>query len=431
MKFFFAVLTLSLNCQLAYSQAPSLTLEEALQTVYASHPEIIKATERVRQYSYYTTEAKRRFFPSLEVSANFDKNNYFSDPTQSYSVGFSQEVWDGGYGPTVRQNVRRQMAEENRARSIKQTIALETINSYLDLVKAQAALAAQKSQFEVVSKVYADAAFAYKMGLVGKQTFFEAEAEYLKGQYLVTSAEGGAQTACYTLLSILGSQNPEICANPAPVTKPEITMPSSPGDAIKAALENRPEIWIDANLLEAAKAGQKLARSEFFPKVLVSASYGYSNSPFRGGFGSFPQDGTMPGLELEQDWSAGVAIKIPLFDFGKKKQKLKAAEAAVAQAEQDKQTTIRKISADVQSRLVAVNTALSSYASAESGQKSALNSLETSLAAYKLGSLSLTNLMLRVAEKAAADVRLTEAMANVTQSLYSLQVALGSDIEAK
>lgn len=431
MKVLLTALALTLVTQLAQSQTASLTLEQALQMVYANHPEIVKAEERVKQYSYYTAEAKRRIFPALEASAQVDKNSYFSDVTQSYSVGFSHEVWDGSYGPTVRQNARRQMAEENRARSIKQVIALETVSSYLELIKMQAALTAQQSQFEVVSKVYADAAFAYKMGLISQQTFYEAEAEYLKGQYQVTSAEGAAKTACYKLLSILGSQNPELCVSPASVSKPEFPLPTSPNEAIKTALENRPEVWIDVNLLEAAKAGQKLARSEFFPKILVSASYGYSNSPFRGGFGSIPTGGTMPGLEFEEDWSAGIGIKIPLFDFGKKKQKLKAAEAAVAQAEQDKQATIREIAANVQSRLVAVNTAVSAYASAEGGQKAAQNSLEASLAAYRLGTLTLTNLMLRVAEKTAADVRLTEAQANVTQAVYSLQIALGSDIEVK
>lgn len=400
---------------------PSLTIDDAISMTLASSPDIAKANERVKEYSYYSEIAKKKLFPSIEATAGYSYDEQ-KNGIQNYAIGFSQNVWDGTYSANIKLNVMRQLAEEQRARTIRRAIVVTTVSKYLNLLKAQGALNSSQAQFDAVKRVYNQVGAAWTLGLVSDQLKYEAEAEYKKGELQLQEAQGKTKVACIDLLVLMGVPEKRfLCTSPEAITPPDFLIPATDDEAIKLALENRPEVAIDAALIESAKAGKALARAEFYPKISVGVQYGVTDSPFSSGFGG----GLSPTDGLHEDWALGVTAKIPLFDFGKKKQAQAAAASKVLQAEDDLRSTQRQVTSQVLSDIVNLNTAKQGIATAEAGELAASNLYRESMNAYKLGSLSLTDLLSRVASLSLAQQKTLEAKYNFVQTVINLKTSLG------
>jgi multidrug efflux system outer membrane protein len=87
-------------------------------------------------------------------------------------------------------------------------------------------------------------------------------------------------------------------------------------------LERRPDVASDERALAAASARIGVARAAFFPSLSLTAS---------GGFAS-PRLGDLTRSE-SQIWSIGPSVHLPIFEGGRNRSRLEAAEAAYRGAE--------------------------------------------------------------------------------------------------
>lgn len=403
---------------------PTVDLNLALNKMLDTSSEIYSAEKRVEEYQYYTDIAKKKIFPDIDATATYnhstDASNY-----QNYTVGFQHVIWDGTYKNNVKMNVFRQLAEEHRLRAVRTAMVVQTTARYTNLLTAQGQLQARTAHYDALKKVYDQVESAYKMGFTDKQVMYEALAQLKKGQLALQDAKGKARVACLGLLEVMSESDLNLCMNPAPIDDLEFNPPSDTKEAVVIALKNRPEVAIDLSLIEVAKMGQAIARAQFYPKVIVSANYGYSNAPFGGGVPTMPGIPSGPG-GFEKG-NVGVGVTIPIFDWGKKKKAKKAAEAKVQQAQADLVSTQKKITTEVLSNLVGLETSVLNVETAQAQLEASKNLYENALISYKLGTTSLTDLFQYLTDYIDADHGLLLAQYGLYMNLVYTKASLGFD----
>jgi outer membrane protein TolC len=147
---------------------------------------------------------------------------------------------------------------------------------------------------------------------------------------------------------------------------------------LKQAVASRPELVSQDHEIRASERLEESARKAVFPRIDLRASaiqYG-SNTPV--GFPqligkllpSFPANVPSPG-NAATDWVIGVHVSFPLFDGGRRKGQIQAAQAQLEQSRLARQQLHFRISREVR-------TALADLESAESRVKSLRDSVTES-----------------------------------------------------
>ena len=102
---------------------------------------------------------------------------------------------------------------------------------------------------------------------------------------------------------------------------------------LNVALMSREEIKSLEKLIDLSESKEKIAFSEYLPKIGLIASYMYSNPDFLNGFEK----------EFAGSWNVGVTMKIPIFHWGEQKQKVQTAKSERLIAEMKLDDTREKI----------------------------------------------------------------------------------------
>lgn len=194
----------------------------------------------------------------------------------------------------------------------------------------------------------------------------------------------------------------------------------SPEDALRLALERRPDLRAAQLNLEAAEAGVQLARVQALPDVSVFAGYAYGRSGF---------DDTPVGPLVDEDKlvNAGVAVSLPIFDRG---QAGKAeAAAAVEQAERMRELTEQRVRSDVESAVARYRSADSAVDVFRQGviERSEAN-VRTMRAAYEAGAFSISEFLAERRRLADAQREFTEALTERAIALIDLQASVAEPI---
>ena len=135
------------------------------------------------------------------------------------------------------------------------------------------------------------------------------------------------------LILLIGGPLDEDAPPPAPLGAQASAEPLAAGIPSEL-LALRPDIVAAEERLRASRANIGAARATFFPSITLTASSGYSSTQLDG---LFSQDG--------DTWSFGPALRVPIFDLGRRRANVTIAEAreheAVANYELTVQTAFR------------------------------------------------------------------------------------------
>ena len=176
----------------------------------------------------------------------------------------------------------------------------------------------------------------------------------------------------------------------------------------------RPDIVAAEERLRASRANIGAARAAFFPSIALTASSGYSSSELDG---LFSQDG--------DTWTFGPTLRVPIFDFGRRRANVTIAEAreheAIADYERTIQTAFREVADALAGRRYLAEQVDAQQRATEAQRELA----ELARTRYQAGVVSFLEVLdaernLFDAEQALLQVRRAEAA-----NLIALYVALG------
>ena len=201
-----------------------------------------------------------------------------------------------------------------------------------------------------------------------------------------------------------------------------VTVPSAE-DALRLALQRRPDLRAAELSVRVAEAGLRLTRALSLPEVTLFGGYARS----RGGFDTTPVG---PLVDEDQLINAGIGITLPIFN---RNQGAKAeAAAAIEQAQRLRELSESQIRAEVESAVARLRAAEAAIEIFQQGviERSTQN-VRTMRAAYEAGAFTITEYLAERRRLVDAQREMTEVLTERAVAFIDLQAATASPVDTK
>lgn len=263
------------------------SLQDALVKAYQSNPQLLAERANLRATDEEVSQAIAQWRPRITFSSDYSKthtdakndrspSNPLGQPTHlktepwNADITASQTVFAGGRILAQRRQAdARVNAGRARLHATEQSVFLDAIAAYMNVVRDEAVLKLNQSNVELLKKQREAAQARFDVGEITRTDVAQAEARLAAGTAAQTSAEANLKASRLSYERIVGE---------APGTleqKPGVPpIPSSEDEARKVALDSNPNLASARAAENAAEYGVDLAVAQMMPSVRVDASYG-------------------------------------------------------------------------------------------------------------------------------------------------------------
>lgn len=213
-------------------------------------------------------------------------------------------------------NLGKQMAQLNEHLTASEVI-LSTDQAYALLVKAQEMNKVAESYNSVLKELMKNVQSAYKHGLKSKNDVLKVQVKLNESELAIRKAENARRLANMNLCHLIGKPLTETVriSDDFPVMEQQLETQINDITA-------RPEYQLLDKQVAIAKQQVKLSRSELLPQVGIRGSYDYTH-----------------GLKVNEQtlfdkgsFSVMLNVTVPLFHFGERINKVRAAKAQLEQS---------------------------------------------------------------------------------------------------
>jgi outer membrane protein len=326
------------------------------------------------------------------------------DDVYSISLTATQPLFTGGallsaYG-AARHGAR---AGRLGARRTEEMLRYDVTQAYVGLVQAKAALAVMQDMEAQMRRHLSDAEAMYEQGMLLESDVLAARVRMSQVELDRTRAEHLLDLARAGLAFVIGVDlDTEI--EPVDTLEGVAPAPSDLGTLTGSALESRPDLLAAREMASAADNAVSLARSDYFPKLMLSGNYSWDR----------------PNREYEPEfydhWSVTLALQMNVFDWGLTCNRVREARAGLVQAQRSRDMMEESVRLDVKRSSLDLNEAVEAVTIAEKGVLQARESMRVVREAFRNGTATNTDVL-------SAQTALTTAEMNHVSSLAQLRIA--------
>ena len=367
-------------------------LDELEEKASSSNQEIVGAINNFVAARAMVREARAQYFPTL--TSNPSITNARPSPAQfggvraGSSMGVSLSVrsytsyslpFDASWEPDfwgrlrngVRTNVYAAQASAADLENVRLSVQAELAADYYEL-RAQDSL---KEVLDATVNADQDALnhtrAQYKAGLGSEEAVAQAEAQLKAAQAQDTNL--GILRAQYEhAIAVLAGQPPSTFSLPAqshPTNPPPI-----PVGVPSELLERRPDIAAAERSMAQANAQIGVAKTAYFPAILLSATGGFGNSSASNWF-------TWP----SRFWSAGPSLAETIFDAGLRRATMEQYRASYEATVANYRQTVLTAFQQVEDNLASLRILSQDIEQQEAAVEAAARSLQEATVRYKAG----------------------------------------------
>ncbi len=351
------------------SQAPLLTLDEAVHLALADNPALAASEAAARGAQAGLDEIRGARWPRLEVTTDaarttnpvmvfggllsqerFSETNFDvgflnqPDPLTDYRarVSVSQPLWAGGRIAAGIHGAgqQAQAADFSRERA-RQQLVYRVTDRYTGAVVAGQAVAVRKADLETATRSVSLTRDLYETGLVVESDLLQAQVRETETRAALAEAQKNAAVARSALNLELGRDLETPMRLPTELQVPDGAAPTALPDPpdlaalVAEARERRPDLAAAHAQVAAARAGLDGARGGRLPEVGWSGGYeAHAESPF-----------DHPGT----NWSLGIGLRWTGFDGFATRARVQKAQAALEQAQHMAELAERGVALEVES----------------------------------------------------------------------------------
>jgi outer membrane protein len=350
-----------------------LDLQRCIAIAMERHPGIQAAAGTLRAGDSRIGQARSGYYPQLNGSAGYTRTDPTVSAGQAYdsyssSVSLSQNLYD--FGKTSTQ-VRIQELNRDSSRSdfdnIRTQLSFGVKQAYFGLLQAGKNrdvlrevvgqflqhLDQAKGFFEVGTKPKFDVTKAEVDLSNAKLNLIKAENAFRLARVALNNAMGLPEAPDYEVADQLSSQRVEIDLN----------------ETIRKAYDRRPDLKAIAVKRKSLEQNIELARKGYYPSVTGNAGYGW-------GGGNFP---------LDQGWSIGAQLNVPLFNGFLTKYQVTEAQANLDVLAANEALLRQTIDQDVKQAWLNLKEAADRGVTAELIVRQAMENLELANGRYASG----------------------------------------------
>jgi outer membrane protein len=402
-----------------------LSLADCLNIAIAQNPTILKAKNDLEAQYGLVVQTRAIVLPQLTANGTFkdtDRNAIENfpgthTPDENWNAGLTitQTVYQGG---KLLAAIRAAKATKEQALAQYQATLADALLSvrlaYYDVLLDAELIIVNEASVNLLQKELDDQQHRYDAGTVPHFNVLRAKVSVANARPPLIQAQNNYRIAKNNLSNLLGYNLPrEIWDNiPLNLTDGLDAAPYSINlpEALKQALENRPELLALSKSNELQKLNITDASSGYQPTLSVFAGYNWLNQQFN-------TDNTTPALNQYVDgWNVGAQVSWDIFDGMLTHGKVVQAKAQYAKSKTAVDEGARNIELEVR-------TAYSDFLEAQEvleSQKTVLEEAEESLREANARADAGTGTQLDVLD---AENSLTQARSTQVQALHDYDAA--------
>ena len=333
------------------------------------------------------------------------------------AVTVTQPVFMGG--ALVAANTMADINEEMAANSLemkKQNTLYNIDQVYWQVVSLRHTQTLAESYVELVKKLKGDVQKMIDQGVATKGDGLSVGVRVNEAEMALTQVQDGLALSKMLLCQLIGLDEDEAITL---ADEGNESLPSNPNTLSTPSnlnYDNRPELKVLQNTVDLSKQTTNALKAGNLPTVLLTGGYMVSNpNPFNG----FEK-------EFGGVWNVGVVVRVPVWNWGDVKYKVRASKGATAMANLELDDAREMISLQVRQSNFKVKEAQKKLTMAQSNVANADENLRMANLAFKEGTASFTTVMEAQTAWNAAQSQLIDAEIGVKLSEVELQKALGT-----
>lgn len=351
----------------------TLDLPRCIAIALSRHPDIRAAAGSLRAGESRIGQARAGYYPQVNGSAGYSR----TDPTtsagevyDSYSsrVSLSQNLYD--FGKTATQ-VKIQEFNRDSTRSeleyIRTQVSFGVKQAYFELLRAGRNRDVSREMVGQFQQHLDQASAFFEVGTKPKFDVTKAEVDLSNAKLNLIKAENAFRLARVALNSTMGlPEAPDYdVADQLSSRLVEVDL----DETIRKAYDRRSDLKAIAEMRRSLEQSIELARKSDYPTIAGNAGYGW-------GGGSFP---------LDQGWSFGAEVSVPLFSGFSTKYKVAEAQANLDVLTANEAFLRQTIDQDVRQAWLNLREAAERGVAAELIVRQAMENLELANGRYAAG----------------------------------------------
>ncbi|MBI5527652.1 MAG: TolC family protein [Deltaproteobacteria bacterium] len=401
-----------------------LTLDEAVSTALTANPQIASARDTRSAATFKVQQARAGYLPSVaavvgykRATANSPAPPYISssgasaaasassslsslvvgrEETTSYdnwsaSVSLNQTIYDfGRTGGAHDAAAASEQAAAADIRSVEEHVAFSVIQAYFGVLAAQESVKAARETRRQMEKHLELAHAQVAAGVRTRIDVARAQSDVASANLAVLRAENALKNGRLSLESIMGSRT----RGDYTVERPAAAAAPAIGDveqAVKEALERRPEHRSLVEKVRSLEAALRAVRSGYYPSIAANGNLGYSG---------YELDG------MVYNWVLGATATWNFFNGFATQNAAEETRANISAAQSAIRTLEIALRQEIESANLALGEARERMTPAQALLASAKETLELAEARYAAGAGNI--------------VEISDAQAVYTQARYGL-----------
>jgi len=253
-----------------FEETPQLSLSTIIMFALDENPDVLMAQERRQQLEYFRKEAASEILPQIELNAEAGRE--YISPTSGNntnnlgkaSLRLNQKLFDGF--ATRAEIARRDKLTDGAEIDIdgqKQTLIIEVIQNYLDVLRFQGVTEATESFVVEIDKIVANISKMYEAGAIGKAMLDYAQSRQAAAYVDINEAKSSLND---------GISNLEFLTGPLPdfrTTYPDMLHPNRLDRQFYIELGGEENTVIRKNQkdIDAMKQQLRVEKGAYFPDV--------------------------------------------------------------------------------------------------------------------------------------------------------------------
>ena len=362
-------------------------LVELIEAAQAVSPSVAQALARVESARASRTAANAALLPQLDASVTGQRG--VTQPgvpvATTQTVGL-QATWEldlvGANRAVSRAADAQVQGIEAQWHDARVSVAAEVATTYYTISTCQAQLALARQDAASRQETARLSELSAKAGFAAPSMASLARASAADGSSRVTQQQAACDLDVKALVALTGLSEPDLRRKMAPaLAKPAQTAPIFVASVPAQTLTQRPDVFAAERDVVLASAQVGSAKAQRYPRLTLNGSIGALR---------VTSDAGETNLNT---WSFGpLALTLPLFDGGKRRANVVAAEAAYTQAVSVYRAKVRQAVREVEQALVNLQSTDARKQDAEVATTGYADSLAATQSRYSQGLASLVEL---------------------------------------
>jgi outer membrane protein len=329
-----AIACVAMPCRAVFAQ----TLESALAYAYQNNPQLNAQRAQLRATDENVSQALSGYRPRITANASGGiqslsttiKNAGTTIPPNAPATYFTQSGENSPYGggATITQTLYNGFQTANRTRqaesqvlagretlrAMEQTVLLNAVTAYMNLLRDSAILELQRRNVQVLNDQLGQTRQRLDAGNVTATDVFQAESRLASGRIQMFSAEANYETSRAVYRQAIGLEPGKLVAA-SPVDR---FIPNSLGTAVAMGTAQHPTVTAAQYNVDVALQQVKVAESALAPTVSLQGNVQQNNES---------------SLQTLQSFSASVLgqITVPIYQGGSEYSLIRQAKETQAQ----------------------------------------------------------------------------------------------------